>query len=146
MFSRLAPRREAGLLVGVSLVEDAMIRFALVCLAPVCLALSAQGARAEEGVALGFDGLYAPEGLPCAGSPRIAVRGGIITGDEWSMTVTDLIEFPGEANKVEATIDVSAGGNTWTESAVITLDGEGQDVALIWDYPDGTRNIWQRCD
>lgn len=118
-----------------------MIRLAL-----FALALSAPMAFAD-GVALptGFDGLYAPEGLPCLGTPRIAVGDGMMRGDDWVMTVTDLIEFPGDPNKVEASLAVSFDGRDTTESVVITLSGSGEGAALVFDYPDGTRNIWARC-
>jgi hypothetical protein len=123
-----------------------MIRLA--ALAYVLLALSAPAALAEEGVTLppGFDGLYAPEGMPCAGSGRITVENGVFIFMDGALTVTDLIESPGEANKVEATMLGSGGGGEWTESAVITLSETDLGTALVLDYPDGNRSIWDRCE
>jgi hypothetical protein len=123
--------------------SSSMIRLAL-----VVFSLSAPVALAEEGVALppGFDGLYAPEGMPCAGSGRIQVEKGTFIHMDGAMTVTDLIEFPGEPNKVEVTMLGSGGGGEWTESAVITLSVTDRDTALVLDYADGNRSIWLRCE
>lgn len=105
-------------------------------------------ANAGEGMALptGFDGIYASEGMTCGSGERITVESGTIIGAEWGMTVTDLIEFPGEPNKVEATLAVSGGGGEWEESAVIRLESGVDGPALVLDYPDGNRSIWKRCD
>lgn len=67
---------------------------------------------AGEGIILplGFDRFYAPEGLPCTGLPRIAVKDGVVVGVEFSITVTDLAEDPANPRKVEATLWNSAGG------------------------------------
>ncbi len=120
-----------------------MIRLAL-----VLLLMSARLAGAREGVALptGFDGSYAPEGMPCSAPERIVVKDGTMTGAGWSWTVTDLIEIASAPNRVEATLSTGATGDRATESARITLDTGAYDTALVFDYPDGTRNIWLRCD
>jgi hypothetical protein len=120
-----------------------MIRLAL-----LALALTVPAARAEDGVALptGFDGLYAPEGMPCSAEGRIRVENGSFIHMDGALTVTDLIEFPGEPNKVEVTLLGSGGGGEWTEAAVLTLSVGERDTALVWDYADGTRNIWTRCE
>ncbi len=52
-----------------------------------------------------------------------------------AMSVTDLIEDPVNPRKVEATLEISAGGGEWTESAVMTLAEDGQ--SLRFDYPTG---------
>ena len=120
-----------------------MIRLAL-----FALALTVPAALAREGVALppGFDGMYAPEGMPCSVEGRIRVENGSFIHMDGALTVTDLIEFPGEPNKVEVTLLGSGGGGEWTESAVVTLSVGERDTALVWDYADGTRNIWTRCE
>lgn len=119
-----------------------MIRLAL-----LSLALSAPAALAE-GISLppGFDGLYAAEGMPCSTEGRIRVEDGSFIHLDGALTVTDLIEFAGEPNKVEVTLLGSGGGGEWTESAVLTLSVTDRDTALVWDYADGTRNIWTRCE
>jgi hypothetical protein len=118
-----------------------MIRLAL-----LSLVLSAPAALAQ-GVTLptGFDGLYAPEGMPCSVESRIRVEDGSFIHMDGALTVTDLIEFPGDPNKVEVSLLGSGGGGEWTESAILTLSITDRDTALVWDYPDGTRNIWTRC-
>ncbi|WP_374427061.1 hypothetical protein [Tabrizicola sp.] len=115
-----------------------MIRIAL------ALALSATAAQAEGSVALpsGFDGVYATEGLGCDDLGRVEVGGGVMVGAEFAITVTDLIEFPGEPNKVEATLLNEGGGGSWTDSAVITL----AEDELRFEYPDGSVATWTRCD
>ena len=121
-----------------------MIRLAL-CF----LALSAPAGLAEDrGVALptGFDGLYAPEGLPCHGIGRISLRDGVFQGDGWTWTVTDVIEMPGEPDKVDVALKTSRIGERWTEAVVITRSTDGQGPVLVFDYANGTRNIWKRCD
>jgi hypothetical protein len=117
-----------------------MIRLVL-----AAVVLSAAPARAEEAVALptGFDGVYATEGLACDGLGRVEVADGVMVGAEFAITVTDLIEVPGEPNKVEATLLNEAGGGSWTDSAVLTLSEDTQ--ALRFDYPDGTVTVWMRC-
>ena len=118
-----------------------MIRLA--CLA---LVLTAAHARAERAVLLptGFDGVYAAEGMSCDGLGRIDVKDGVMVGAEFAISVTDLVEFPGEPNKVEATLLNEGGGGEWTDSAVITLADDGQE--LRFDYPDGSVAVWSRCD
>ena len=119
-----------------------MTRFILALLVTPCAAL------AQDGVALptGFDGIYASEGMPCGAGARITVADGTIFGADWGMTVTDLVEYPGKPNTVEATLAVSGGGEDWEESAVISLESGGEGPALVLDYPDGSRLIWKRCD
>lgn len=115
----------------------------------LCLViLAAPAAQAEEGGALptGFDGIYAAEGMPCGTGERITVKDGTIFGEEWGMTVTDLIEFPGEPDKVEATLLVSGGGEDQVDSAVIRRESDGTGSVLVLDYPDGNRSIWTRCE
>lgn len=118
------------------------------CLAMTLFALSATAALAEGGVALptGFDGVYASEGMPCGVGERITVKDGTIFGMEWGMTVTDLIEFPGEPDRVEVSLLVSGGGEEWVESAMIRRESDGQGQVLVLDYPDGNRTIWTLCD
>lgn len=120
-----------------------MTRFA--CLA---ILLCTAPARAEEGVALpaGFDGIYSGEGVPCGAGERITVKDGTIFGAEWGMTITDLIEFPGEPDRVEASLLVSGGGGEWEDSAMIRRESDGQGQVLVLDYPDGSRTIWKLCD
>lgn len=120
-----------------------MIRLAL-----ALFALSVTAALAEGGVALptGFDGTYAAEGLPCGTGEPITVKDGTMSGMEWGMTVTDLIEYPNDRDTVEATLLVSGGGDEWVESAVIRRESDGQGQVLVFDYPDGTRTIWTRCE
>lgn len=120
-----------------------MIRFAL-----AALTLSAAVAQAGEvSLPAGFEGLYATEGMPCGGdlATRITVEGSSFIFMDAAMTVTDLIEFPGEPDKVELSLLVSGGGGEWTESAVMTLASDGAGQALVVDYPDGNRSIWERC-
>lgn len=114
------------------------LALALALLTP-CVAL------AQEGLALptGFDGSYATEGMACEGPGRVEIKDGVMVGAEFAITVTDLIAFPGEPNKVEATLLNEGGGGSWTDSAVLTLSGDGQ--ALRFDYPDGTVTVWTRC-
>lgn len=117
-----------------------MIRLAL-----AALVLTAASAQAEDAVLLppGFDGVYATEGLGCADLGRVEVKDGVMMGAEFAITVTDLIEFPGEPNKVEATLLNDAGGGVWTDSAVITL---AEDGSLQFSYPDGSVAVWRRCE
>ena len=118
-----------------------MIRLAL-----VALALSAAPSTAQDAVALptGFDGVYATEGLACDGLARVEVKDGVLVGAEFAITVTDLVEFSGEPNKVEATLLNQGGGGEWTDSAILTLARDGK--SLHFDYPDGTTVEWNRCD
>lgn len=118
------------------------------CLAFALFAASATSALAEGGVALptGFDGVYAAEGLPCGSGQPITVRDGTLSGMEWGMTVTDLIEYPNDPDTVEASLLVNAGGEEWTESAVIRRESDGRGQVLVLDYPDGSRTIWTLCD
>ena len=111
-------------------------------------AASATSALAEEGVArpTGFAGIYAAEGLPCGAGQPITVKDGTLYGMEWGMTVTDLIEFPNDPDRVEASLLVSAGGEEWAESVVIRRESDGQGQVLVLDYPDGNRSIWTLCD
>ncbi len=118
-----------------------MFRLALLSLALFAPAALAQGVTLPPG----FDGLYAPEGMPCSAVGRIRVEDGSFIHMDGALTVTDLIEFPGEPNKVEVSLLGSGGGGEWTESAVLTLSITDRDTVLVWDYPDGTRNIWTRC-
>lgn len=115
-------------------------RFAFAC----ALTLSAGTANAEaHALPDGFDGDYVPDGAPCDVQNAISVRNGIIVGAEFAITVTDLIEDPVDPRKVEATLLNEGGGGEWTDSAVITLSEDGQE--LSWDYPDGTSMAWLRC-
>lgn len=118
-----------------------MIRIVL-----AALALSAVDARAEDGIALpaGFDGVYATEGLSCGDLGRVEVKDGVMVGAEFAITVTDLVEFPGEPNKVEASLLNQGGGGEWEDSAVLTLAGDG--TTLRFDYPDGSSVVWTRCE
>jgi hypothetical protein len=113
-------------------------------LALAALVLSAAGALAEA-VALptGFDGSYAAEGEACTGASLITVAEGTFLMMDGAVTVTDLIEFPGEPNRVEASLELSGGGGDWTDTAVITLAEDGQ--SLSFDYADGSRVVWNRC-
>ncbi|MFM7335268.1 MAG: hypothetical protein ACKO2N_22465 [Tabrizicola sp.] len=117
-----------------------MIRLAL-----AALVLTAASARAEDAVLLptGFDGVYATQGLGCDDLGRVEVKDGVMVGAEFAITVTDLIEFPGEPNKVEATLLNEGGGGSWTDSAVLSL---AKDGSLQFDYPDGSRVLWSRCE
>ena len=117
-------------------------------LAFALFALSATAALAGDGVALptGFDGTYASEGMPCGTGESITVKDGTIFGTEWGMTITDLIEFSNDPDKVEASLLVSGGGEEWEESAVIRRESDGQGQVLVLDYPDGNRSIWTLCD
>lgn len=112
----------------------------------LALALSATAAQAEEAVALpsGFDGVYATEGLGCDDLGRVEVRSGVMVGAEFAITVTDLVEFPGQPNRVEATLLNEGVGGSWTDSAVITLSDDGQE--LRFTYPDGSTAVWRRCE
>lgn len=105
----------------------------------------ASPAIADEGVALpaGFDGVYATEGLVCDSLGRVEIRDGAMVGAEFAMTVTDLIEVPGDPNKVEVSLSIAGGGGEWTDSAVLTLSGDGQ--SLRFDYPDSSTVMWSRC-
>lgn len=107
---------------------------------------AASAARAQEAVALptGFDGTYAPEGMACDGLGLVEVKDGVMVGAEFAISVTDLVEFPGEPNRVEATLLNSGGGGEWEDSAVLTLERDGR--SLVFDYPGGTRTVWNRCD
>lgn len=90
-----------------------------------------------------FNGTYAPEGMTCDGLGRIEVTDGVMVGAEFAIQITDLIEFPGEAKKVEATLLNQGGGGEWVDSAVLTLATDGQSLRL--DYPDGSTVLWNRC-
>lgn len=118
-----------------------MIRLSL-----VALALSAAAAQAGDAVALptGFDGVYATEGLDCDNLGRVEVKDGVMVGAEFAITVTDLIEFPGEPNKVEASVLNQGGAGEWTDSAVIALSADGQELRFV--YSDGSEAVWSRCD
>jgi hypothetical protein len=119
----------------------------MIRLAVLSLLLSAPMSLAEAiSLPPGFDGLYAAEGMPCSTEGRIRVEAGSFIHMDGALSVTDLIEFPGDPNKVEVTLLGSGGGGEWTESAVLTLSVGERDTALVWDYPDGTRNIWTRCE
>ena len=117
-------------------------------LAFALFALSATAALAGDGVALptGFDGTYASEGMPCGTGEPITVKDGTLFGMEWGMSVTDLIEYPNDPDRVEASLLVSGGGEEWVESAVIRRESDGQGQVLVLDYPDGNRSIWTLCD
>ena len=132
----------------------------MIRLAVCVLTLSAPAGLAEDrAVALptGFDGLYAPEGLPCHGTGRISLRDGVFQGDGWTWTVTDVIEMPGDPDTVDVALKTSRIGGRWTEATeavVITRSTDGQGPVegpvlgpvLVFDYANGTRNIWKRCD
>lgn len=90
-----------------------------------------------------FNCTFAPEVMPCDELGRIEVAEGVMVGAEFAIIITDLIELPGEANKVEATLLNQGGGGEWTEWAVLTLAKGGQ--ALRFDYPDGSTVVWARC-
>jgi hypothetical protein len=141
MLSSLAPYGGGRYARRMTLKECPMIRLVL-----VTLALSAAAAQAQDAVTLptGFDGVYATEGLACDNLGRVEVKDGVMVGAEFAITVTDLIEFAGEPNKVEATLLNQGGGGEWTDSAVITLAGDGK--SLRFDYPDGSVAIWNRCN
>lgn len=127
--------------------EDTIIRMRSFPISLVTLVIGSLPALAETASVLlptGFDGSYAPEGLACAGSPRIVVKDGVMVGDEFSITVTDLVEDPVNPRKVEATLLNSGGGGEWEDSAVLTLTDD--DASLVFAYPDGTRTIWAKCD
>ncbi len=111
----------------------------------VVLLLLAASPLCAEGILLppGFDGLYAPEGMACTGFSAISVEAGVMTGSEFAITVTDLVEFPGEPNRVEATMLNEGGGGDWEDSAILTLSADG--TTLRFDYPDGTSVVWSRC-
>jgi hypothetical protein len=120
--------------------EISMIRLAL-----TALFVTSASAQAEEAVLLptGFDGVYATEGLGCDDLGRVEVKDGVMVGAEFAITVTDLVEVPGEPNKVEATLLNEGGGGEWTDSAILTLSDDG---SLRFDYPDGAVAVWSRCD
>lgn len=122
-----------------------MIRLVLVASVLALSLSSATAVRAEDAVTLpmGFDGVYTTEGLACDGLGRVEVRDGVMLGAEFAITVTDLVEFPGAPNKVEATLVNDAGGGQWTDSAVMTVAEDGQ--TLRFDYPDGSVAVWTRC-
>lgn len=125
-----------------------MIRFAPAALTAAAVSLSTGLAQAEAvSLPLGFDGLYATEGMPCGGAPaqQITVEDGVFTFMDGALSVTDLIEYPGDPNKVEVSLLASGGGEERTESAVITLSTNETGQALVVDYPDGDRSIWLRC-
>lgn len=98
---------------------------------------------AEEGVSPGpgVDGVYAPDGMTCDSLGRIEVSGGSIVGAEFAITITDILELPGEPNTVEVSLLNQAGGGEWTESARLTI----ADQSLQFDYPDGSVVVWNRC-
>lgn len=98
---------------------------------------------AEEGVSPGpgVDGSYAPEGMACDGLGRIEVSGGSIVGAEFAITITDIVELPGEPNKVEVSLLNQGGGGEWVDSAMLTISED----ALQFDYPDGSVVVWNRC-
>jgi len=113
----------------------------------VCLAaLLPSAVLAQRTIDLGpaFSGTYAPEGMACAGLALIEVQGGTMVGAEFAISVTDIIEFPGEPNRIEASLFNQAGGGEWEDSAILTLAEDGQ--SLRFDYPDGTTAVWVRCD
>jgi hypothetical protein len=82
--------------------------------------------------------------MTCDNLGRVEIGNGVMVGAEFAITVTDIIEFPGEPNKVEATLLNEAGGGSWTDSAVLTLAEDGR--TLRFDYPDGSVAVWSRCD
>ena len=92
---------------------------------------------------LGFDGRYAPEGVACEGLAVITVEKGVMIGGEFAITVTDLIEDPVDPRKVEATLFNEGGGGEWTDSAVLTLSEDEQN--LRFDYAEGGTAVWTRC-
>jgi hypothetical protein len=113
----------------------------------LCLAaLLPSAALAQRTIDLGpaFNGTYAPEGMACEGLALIEVQGGTMVGAEFAISITDIIEFPGEANRIEASLLNQGGGGEWEDSAILTLAEDGQ--SLRFDYPDGSRVIWTRCN
>lgn len=90
-----------------------------------------------------FNGIYAPEGMTCDGLGRIEVTDGVMVGAEFAISITDFIEFPGEPNRVEATLLNQGGGGDWVDSAILTLSEDGR--SLRFDYPDGSTAAWNRC-
>jgi hypothetical protein len=124
--------------------EDLMIprqslAFALFLLAPLA---AASGDIVSPGA--DFNGTYAPEGMTCDGAGRIKVTDGAMVGAEFAISITDVIEFPGEPNKVEVTLLNQGGGGEWVDSAVLTSAED--DRSLRFDYPDGSTVLWNRCD
>jgi|GEM_PF-4711508 len=117
----------------------------MIRLAPV-LAVLAVPALAEDGVSLGpgFDGAWATDGMTCDDLGRVEIGEGVMVGAEFAITVTDIVEFPGEPNRVEATLLNEAGGGSWTDSAVLTLSDDGQELRFA--YPDGSVAVWSRCE
>ena len=102
-------------------------------------------ARAQEAVALpdGFDGTYAVEGMTCRNAiGRVSLSDGVMVGAEFAITVTDLVEFPGEPDRISATLWNEGGGGAWEDSAEIVRLTDG----LQFTYPDGSRVVWPRCD
>lgn len=118
----------------------------MIRLACAALVLSAAAACAGDAVALpeGFDGVYATEGMTCDNLGRVEVKDGVMTGAEFAITVTELIEFPGEPNRVDAALLNEGGGGEWTDSAVLTLADDGS--TLQFAYPDGSVVVWSRCN
>jgi hypothetical protein len=108
---------------------------ALILSAPVALA---------DGVALpmGFDGLYSAEFMTCADPGRITVQNGTLDYEDELLTITDLIEFPGQPNK----IGVEMVGEEGVASATITLSETELGKALFVDYSDGSSSIFDRCE
>lgn len=116
------------------------------CLAFALFLLAPLAAAAGDVVSPGadFNGTYAPEGLTCDGPGRIRVTDGVMVGAEFAISITDLIEFPGEPNKVEATLLNQGGGGEWVDSAILTLAEDGRSPRF--DYPDGSTLVWNRCE
>ncbi len=116
----------------------------MIRLAALALMLAPAALHAAEPVTLptGFDGSYAVEGLTCADDVgRVDVRNGVMTGAEFAITVTDLVEYPGEPDRISATLWNEGGGGAWEDSAEIRRLADG----LEFSYPDGSRVLWARC-
>jgi hypothetical protein len=110
----------------------------------VLCALTA-AAQAQDGVALptGFDGTYAVEGMTCEDDlGRVTVTDGVMVGAEFAITVTELVEYPGEPDRILASLLNQGGGGEWDDSAELLR----QESGLQFTYPDGSRVLWSRCE
>lgn len=72
----------------------------------------------------------------------VTVKGGVMVGAAVAITVTDLVEFPGEANRISASFPPRGGGGAWEDSAEVLWNV----VGLGFTYPDGTISLWSRCE
>lgn len=112
--------------------------------AALSLCLAAKPVLPQVALPDGFDGTYVPMGSTCADALQATVQDGVVLMMDGSIMVTDLIEDPVNPRRVEATLELSAGGGEWTDSAVLTLSEDG--TILRFDYADGTSIDWVRCD